>query len=161
MTRTTGWLAAGLFLFVAVSGCTNSSAPTTAPQLGDVAKIEALLKDQAEAWNRGDLDGFMAGYWDSPDLEFVSGTTTTKGFGPTKERYFKRYKAEGKEMGTLTFSDIAVTLNGEREATATGKWKVVMSKESPSGGFTLTLRKFEYGWKIVKDVTTSDEPPKK
>ena len=125
------------------------------------SRIDALLADQADSWNRGDLDGFMAGYWDSPDLEFVSGTTTTKGYQPVKDRYFKRYKAEGKEMGTLTFSDIRVTVLGEGGAKATGKWKVAMSKESPSGGFALQLRMFDNGWKIVQDTTSSDEPPKK
>ena len=125
------------------------------------AAIRNLLGDQAKAWNRGDIEGFMAGYWKSPELTFSSGGDQTKGWEATLARYKKRYQAEGKEMGTLTFSDIAVSLHSDREATATGKWKVVMSKESPSGGFTLTLRKFDNGWKIVKDVTTSDEPPKK
>ena len=162
MSRTNGRFAMWILL-LAVVGCTGKDDGPIAitPQNKEEAKIEKLLKDQNEAWNRGDLDGFMAGYWDSPNLEFVSGTTTTMGYQPTKERYFKRYKAEGKEMGILTFSDIAVTPRNEEEAEVTGRWKVVMSKESPSGGFTLTLRKFENGWKIVKDVTTSDEPPKK
>ncbi len=127
----------------------------------DRLRIEVVLRLQENAWNRGDLDGFMAGYWDSPELEFISGSTTTKGFQPTKERYFKRYKAEGREMGTLAFSDLRVTQTGTTEATATGRWKLAMTNANPAGGFTLTFRKFENAWKIVKDVTTSDDPPKK
>ena len=162
MKRAHGWVAVVVFLSIVGTGCTNrNDGPIlVTPREKEVVKIEALLKEQSDAWNRGDLDGFMAGYWDSPDLEFVSGTTTTKGYQPVKDRYFKRYKAEGKEMGTLTFSDIRVTVLGEGEAKATGKWKVAMSKELPSGGFTQQLRKFENGWKIVTDVTTSDELPK-
>ena len=142
-------------------GSIGDAPPPSVPFPREVAEIEALLKQQNEAWNRGDLDGFMAGYWDSPDLEFVSGTTTTKGFQPTKERYFKRYRAEGMEMGALRFSEIATTVDGGAYATTTGKWKVEMSKGTSSGRFTLQLRSFKDGWKIVNDVTTSDDPPKK
>ena len=37
---------------------------------------EAVLKvldDQVEAWNQGDLEGFMKGYWQSEELTFYSG----------------------------------------------------------------------------------------
>ena len=52
---------------------------------------------QVAAWNRGDLDGFMAGYWKSPDLVFFSNGTRTRGWQATLERYQKRYQAEGTE----------------------------------------------------------------
>ena len=145
-----------LTCFCVALGCANRDDTDQNERL----RIEVVLRLQENAWNKGDLDGFMAGYWDSPDLEFVS-DKTTKGFQPTKERYFKRYKADGKEMGTLKFSDIAVWHLSKTEATVTGRWKLTMARESPSGGFTLTVRKFDDGWKIVKDVTTSDDPPKK
>ena len=137
-------------------GCTRQSEVTR----NEVLKIEVVLRLQEKAWNAGDLDGFMAGYWDSPDLEFVS-DKTTHGFQPVQERYFKSYKAEGKEMGVLTFTDLHVTVLTDSEANATGNWKVVKSQDTSSGGFTLTLRKFDNGWKIIKDVTTSDTIPKK
>lgn len=126
----------------------------------DDLRIEVVLRLQENAWNAGDLDGFMAGYWDSPDLEFVS-DKTTRGFQPVRERYFKSYKAEGKEMGVLTFTDLKISVLSDSEATATGKWKVVKSQDTLSGGFTLSFRKFDHGWKIIKDVTTSDTIPKK
>ncbi len=177
MSRLT-WLVAGLlFLGAAVSGlCCVASRTMNSPEMWDDIKdpgrgdaerrgrdpsdIEDMLQAQSYAWNRGDLDGFMAGYWDSPDLEFVS-DTTTHGFQPVKDRYFQRYKAEGKEMGTLTFTDIHVSPMKSDEARATGRWKVVKSKETSSGGFTVELRKFGDGWKIVRDTTTSDEVAKK
>ena len=62
-------------------------------------------------------------------------------------------------MGQLTFSDINVTITMGKQARVTGKWKLKLTKESPGGGFTLTFRKIESGWKIVKDVTTSDDAP--
>jgi ketosteroid isomerase-like protein len=134
--------------------------PVPPPVKSEAENVAAVLAAQVAAWNAGDLDGYMAGYWDSPDLEFVS-DTTTKGFQPVKERYFKRYKAQGKEMGFLTFRDVAVSVKSPEAAVVTGKWKVVKTTETASGGFVVKLRKFEDGWKIVQDTTTSDDPPKK
>ena len=146
-----------LIWFCVAIGCANRDDADRNERL----RIEVVLRLQETAWNKGDLDGFMACYWDSPELEFVSGTTTTKGFQLTKDRYFKRYKAEGQEMGTLAFRDLQIMLTGPTEATVTGRWKLTMTKQSPAGGFTLIFRKFDDGWKIIKDVTTSDDPPKK
>ena len=146
-----------LIWFCVAIGCANRDDADRNERL----RIEVVLRLQETAWNKGDLDGFMAGYWDSPELEFVSGTTTTKGFQPTKDRYFKRYKAEGQEMGTLAFRDLQIMLMGPTDATVNGRWKLTMAKQSPAGGFTLIFRKFDDGWKIIKDVTTSDDPPKK
>lgn len=135
-------------------------APPPPPPPTEAENVAAVLGAQVAAWNAGDLDGYMAGYWDSPDLEFVS-DTTTKGFQPVKERYFKRYKAQGKEMGTLTFEGLWVSVVSPHQAEVKGKWKVVKTTEAVSGGFTVKLRKFDNGWKIVQDTTTADDPPKK
>src|SRR5438105_10690712 len=72
----------------------------------DEAAIRKVLDDQAAAWNKGDLEAFMAGYWKSPNLTFTSGNNKTKGWDATLERYKKRYQGEGKEMGKLTFSEV-------------------------------------------------------
>ncbi len=130
------------------------------PPPTEAENVAAVLTAQVAAWNAGDLDGYMAGYWDSPDLEFVS-DTTTKGFQPVKERYFKRYKSQGKEMGTLNFRDVAVRVKSPADAEVSGKWKVAKTTETVSGGFVVKLKKFENGWKIVRDTTTSDDAPKK
>ena len=77
-------------------------------QAADETAIRKLLDDQVRAWNRGDLEGFMAGYWKSPDLTFTSGGDQTKGWQATLERYRKRYQGEGREMGKLAFTDVTV-----------------------------------------------------
>src|SRR5207248_10197935 len=66
------------------------------PAPDDAKAIRQLLTDQAAAWNRGDLDGFMAGYWRDPNLTFFSEGTVTRGWDATMERYRKKYQAEGK-----------------------------------------------------------------
>src|SRR5205823_6180722 len=87
------------------------------PQAGaDDAKPEAavrgVLADQAVAWNKGDLEGFMAGYWKSADLSLFSGKDRSHGWQATLERYVKKYRADGKEMGKLTFSEQEVNVLG-------------------------------------------------
>jgi len=120
----------------------------------DEAAIRAVLADQAAAWNKGDLEGFMAGYWKSPDLSFTSGNARTKGWDATLERYKKRYQAEGKEMGKLTFSELEVEMLGPDAALVRGRFTLEMMNEKPTGLFTLVLRRFPEGWRIVHDHTS-------
>src|SRR5262249_42090118 len=117
--------------------------------------IRQVLADQQTAWNKGDLEGFMAGYWKSPDLTFYSGKEVTRGWQATLDRYVKKYKADGKEMGKLTFSDIDVQVLGPETALARGRWQLEMSKEKPGGLFTLLLRRMPDGWRIVHDHTSN------
>jgi len=119
------------------------------------ADIKHLLTAQVEAWNKGDLEGFMAGYWHSPDLTFFSGTTVTKGWEPTLERYRQRYKGEGKEMGKLEFLELNVDPLDNKTAVVTGKWLLTMSDgKKPGGLFTLILKRMPEGWRIVHDHTS-------
>jgi ketosteroid isomerase-like protein len=121
----------------------------------DEEGIKHLLVSQIEAWNNGNLQGFMAGYWHSPDLTFFSGTTVTKGWEPTLQRYQQRYRGEGKEMGQLQFQDLNIDLLGRRGAVVTGKWQLTMSDgKKPGGLFTLVFKRLPGGWRIVHDHTS-------
>ena len=120
------------------------------------ADIKHLLAAQVEAWNHGNLEGFMAGYWHSPDLTFFSGATVTKGWEPTLQRYQQRYQGEGKEMGQLEFQDLNIDLLDRNAAVVTGKWQLIMSDgKKPGGLFTLILKRLPGGWRIVHDHTSS------
>ena len=121
----------------------------------DKAAIQMLLDDQAAAWNKGDLKGFMAGYWKSPDLTFFSGKDRTRGWQATLERYEKRYQAEGKEMGKLAFEELSIEMLGDDHALVRGRFRLQLSKEAPTGIFTLIVRKLPEGWRIVHDHTSS------
>jgi ketosteroid isomerase-like protein len=120
--------------------------------------IKHLLVSQVEAWNHGDLQGFMQGYWHSPDLTFFSGATVTKGWEPTLSRYRQRYQAEGKEMGKLEFQDLNIDLLSRRSAVVTGRWQLTMSDgKQPHGLFTLIFNRMPNGWRIVHDHTSAAE----
>jgi beta-aspartyl-peptidase (threonine type) len=117
---------------------------------------QVLLRQQA-AWNEGSLEEFMDGYWNSPDLTFVSGPDQTRGWEATLERYRKRYQQGGGEMGRLSFTDLDIEPQTADSALVHGRWRVVTTKETLGGRFILTFRKFPQGWRIVRDETSLDE----
>jgi uncharacterized protein (TIGR02246 family) len=115
--------------------------------------VRAVMDEQSAAWNKGDIDGFMKGYWNSPEMTFVSGTNVTKGWQPTLDRYKKGYDTKAK-MGALTFSDLEITVLGKEAAVVLGKWSLEREKDNPNGLFTLTFRKFKKDWRIILDHTS-------
>ena len=119
--------------------------------------VQLVLTKQQDAWNRHDLEAFMAGYWNSPELTFFSGAKQTSGWQATLERYQKTYQSEGREMGKLEFSDLKIADLGPDAAFVRGAWHLTMSDgKTPHGLFTLVFRKFPDGWKIVHDHTSAE-----
>jgi beta-aspartyl-peptidase (threonine type) len=122
----------------------------------EAAAIRKVLDKQVTDWNRKDLDAFLEGYWKSPKVVFQSGGTRFNGFDAMRERYRKSYQAEGKEMGTLAFSDVDIVVLGSDAALVRGKFQLTMSDgKRPSGIYTLVMRKLPEGWRIVHDHTSS------
>ena len=119
-----------------------------------IAAVRAVLDAQRDAWNRGDVAGYMDGYARSADTVFVSGDNVTRGWQTVLERYQKNYNSREK-MGTLTFSDLEITPIGNDTAIVLGRWQLQRANDEPHGRFTLILRRTKQGWKIVHDHTSS------
>ena len=120
--------------------------------------VKHMLVSQIEAWNHGNLEGFMQGYWHSPDLTFFSGAAVTKGWDPTLQRYRQRYRSEGKEMGQLEFQDLNIDVLSRKAVVVIGKWQLTMPDgKQPHGLFTLIVKRMPGGWKIVHDHTSAAE----
>jgi ketosteroid isomerase-like protein len=117
------------------------------------SEIRQVMNEQTAAWNRGDIDGFMQGYWNSDKLVFVSDDNLTYGWKPTLERYKKNYDSRAK-MGTLTFSGLEIEVLSKDAAKVLGSWALAREKDNPKGKFTLIFRKFKDGWRIVHDHTS-------
>ena len=117
--------------------------------------VKRVLDDQTVAWNKGDLEGFMAGYWKSEKLSFFSGDKKTAGWQATLDRYRKRYQADGKEMGKLSFDELSIELLGDGHALVRGRFRLQLKNDAPTGIFTLVMRKLPEGWRIVHDHTSS------
>src|SRR5437764_11109900 len=127
------------------------------PAGNDSKAIERVLRTQQDAWNHHDLEKFMAGYWRSPDLTFFSGAKEQNGWQATMDRYLAKYMSPGHEMGELEFSGLRIEVLGQQAAFVRGSWKLTMSDgKMPHGLFTLVLRKFPEGWKIVHDHTSAE-----
>lgn len=116
-------------------------------------EIRAVMDAQTSAWNSGDIEGFMRGYWNSDDLVFASGDDVTRGWQSTLERYKKRYDSREK-MGMLKFGDLHVNIISKDAAVVLGSWALTRANDNPKGKFTLIFRKFKNGWRIVHDHTS-------
>jgi beta-aspartyl-peptidase (threonine type) len=125
----------------------------------DAAKsVEHVLRTQQEAWNRHDLESFMAGYWNSSELTFFSGAKEHQGWQATLDRYRATYASPGHEMGKLEFSGLRIAVLGADAAFVRGAWQLTMPDgKMPHGLFTLVFRRFPEGWKIVHDHTSAAE----
>ncbi len=145
-------IVAALAITATVSVRAQQDSPQETPAKRE---IRAVLDKQVEAWNRKDLISFMRGYWNSPNLTFYSGVTKTCGWQATLDRYRKRYQSEGREMGALDFSELQIEMLGPKSAFVRGKWHLKMTTGDVGGLFTLILRQFPAGWKIIHDHTQS------
>ncbi len=116
--------------------------------------INQVLAHQAEAWNHGDIEGYMQGYWKSDSLLFTSGSKIQRGWRATFEKYKKSYDTKAK-MGTLKFSELEITILSPNSAWVLGHWELTRKDDLPGGVFTLILRKFPDGWKVIHDHTSS------
>ncbi len=148
-----GYLRPALWCGVASLSVVAAGGQIPAPEIGaEDADIRKLLAAQVSAWNRGDLAGYMSGYWNSDELTFFSGATETGGWKSTLELYRQNYKKTANPMGHLDYSSIRIEALGEQTAFARGRWQLKSSNgSSRTGLFTLVLRRFPEGWRIVHD----------
>ncbi len=135
-------------LAVPVFGQSNEDSPSA---------IRQVISDQQAAWNRQDLEGFMAGYWHSPELTFFPGARESKGWQAALDRYRNTYQGAGHAMGRLEFANLRVEMLGPDAAFVRGEFHLTMPDgKTPHGLFTLIFRKFPDGWKIVHDHSAGE-----
>jgi uncharacterized protein (TIGR02246 family) len=144
-------------LLLSLMSTLYAQTPPGNEQAGESA-VEQVLRTQQEAWNRHDLEAFMTGYWNSPELTFFSAGQEQHGWQATIDRYKARYASPGHEMGKLEFANLRVAMLGADAAFVRGEWHLTMPDgKTPHGLFTLVFRKFPDGWKIVHDHTSAAE----
>jgi|SRR5580700_3570237 ketosteroid isomerase-like protein len=129
-----------------------------AQQRSAESEIRSVLDMQTSAWNRGDIDTFMTGYWKSEETEFVGASGIARGWQAVLDRYRRKYP-DAKAMGRLTFSNLEVHAVCPDSAFVIGEFQLERDKDRPTGIFTLNFRKFAEGWRIVADHTTGFPAP--
>lgn len=120
----------------------------------DRIAISAVLKAQQAAWNRGDVDAFLVGYWQSPELTFSGSNGVSRGWNGVLARYRKNYPNR-ESMGELDFSDLEFRFLGPDAALVLGKWHLKREMGDIGGVFTLVWQKFPEGWRIIHDHTST------
>jgi ketosteroid isomerase-like protein len=145
---------AGTALLFALSAALVARASGAAGSADLQAEIRKVLTDQQEAWNRGDLDGFLAGYWQSEQTAFAGTQGIVRGWQGLRERYRKGYP-DRRAMGTLDFSELEITPLCADAALVLGHWHLEREAGPVGGVFSLVLRKLPEGWRIVADHTSS------
>lgn len=116
----------------------------------DDAAIRTLLARQEAAWNRGDLEGFMQGYWKSDSLMFIGKNGFTYGWNATLSNYRKGYP-DTAHMGQLRFELVSLNRLSATAYFVAGKWVLTRSAGNIGGAFTLLFRKQGGQWYIVAD----------
>lgn len=129
------------FLLFQTGLCAQSSAQQ---------EILRIMHEQEIAWNAGDLEGFMAGYWHSDSLRFIGSRGLTYGWQQTLDNYKKSYPNK-EAMGTLTFTILSVEFLSRKSAFVIGQWHLKRTKDELSGHYTLLWKKLKGKWVIVAD----------
>jgi len=116
-------------------------------------QITELLTQQEKCWNKGNIDGYMAYYWNSDSLKFVTKNGITRGWSKTLENY-KQHYPDKASMGTLVFEEIVLEKMNRKTIFVIGKWTLNRISDSIGGRFSLICKKISGTWKIVIDHTS-------
>lgn len=156
-------LAAGVAATLSFAGCGDRSPIPLDGSLPDApagAEMESALLASAEAWNRGDLDGFMAPYLPSPDLTFSGSGGVRRGFDAVMRRYRENYFESDASLPVLRFEDLETLDVGADHALMLGRYVLLdpgSEAQVDTGFFSLVWVRTVDGWRIMHDHTTAAE----
>ena len=113
-------------------------------------QILALMAEQEQSWNRGDIDDFMNTYWKSDSLMFIGKSGVTYGWANTLANYKKGYP-DTASMGKLNFTILKVKRLSAQYYNVIGRWYLTRTIGNLQGAFTLIFKKINKKWLIVQD----------
>lgn len=126
--------------------CTN----TAFPENKDEAAIQKMLTAQVEQWNKGHIEGYMKGYWESDSLLFIGSKGPRYGYSATLKKYQESYP-DADHMGKLTSTVTSMQKLSPEYYFIVGTWALQRKAGDVSGSYTLLLRKIKGEWVIVCD----------
>lgn len=135
-------------LFAVLFSCALPLAATA--QSADEKAVRQILHNQTEAWNRGNLEDFMKGYWNNDSLMFVGKSGVTYGYQNTLDNYKKGY-SNADQMGQLKFTLLKVQRIAADAYFVVGKWELDRKAGNVGGHYNLLFRKIKGTWVIVVD----------
>ena len=148
------FIASGLVLLLALFGHKQMLGKPDEGRNADRKAINAVLEAQQTAWNRGNVDAFVVGYWHSAELTFSGSSGVSRGWDAVLARYKKSYP-DRAAMGQLDFSELEFRFLGPDAALVLGRWHLKREKDDIGGVFSLVWQRFPEGWKIIHDHTSA------
>ena len=139
------------FLAGGLAAASRNALPDKNPV--DRAAIAGVLTAQQSAWNRGDVDVFLQGYWRSPELTFSGTGGIARGWDTVLARYKEHYP-DRSAMGKLEFSGLEFRFLSPDAALVLGHWHLERQKGDVGGVFSLVFERFPEGWRIIHDHTS-------
>ena len=140
-----------LFIGLSILCCKPSSQNNEQHELNT---LKAIMKQQEESWNEGNIEAFMQAYWQSDSLLFVGGKGAVYGWAKTLKNYLSAYSTP-EQMGKLTFVNTKMDLLGTEAAFVVGHWRLDRSEDDLQGWYSLLWKKVNGEWKIVADHSSS------
>jgi uncharacterized protein (TIGR02246 family) len=159
MAKSRGLLLVGLSLTISLLLSSARLPAAAESRETDKQAITKVLNDQQSAWNRGDVEAFLQGYWHSPELTFSGSNGIARGWDGVLARYKKTYP-DRAAMGQLDFSQLEFRFLGPDAALVLGQWHLAREKGDIGGVFTLVWQRFPEGWRIIHDHTSAVQPTK-
>ncbi len=138
-------------IVILIFACQNKLQVNNIPENFE-SQIDSLLYSQTNEWNKGNIDGFMCGYWQSDSLKFITSKGITYSFNAVRDNYKKTYSTP-ERMGVLNFKELKHTSLSEQLVNTTGKWQVLRNTDTLSGNFSLIIKYFNPHWRIIIDHT--------
>lgn len=156
MTKSMRLVAAGavLILLFFLGLRTGKQTKAAEQRDADSMSITRVLNAQQAAWNLGDVNAFLEGYWHSPELTFSGSSGVSRGWDGVLARYKKNYP-DRATMGQLDFSELEFHWLGPDAALVLGRWHLKRDKGDIGGVFSLVWQRFPDGWKIIHDHTSA------
>lgn len=142
-----------LVLVIACYSCTSDETKPNKRSVdtdGSKEVIAILMQEQEDAWNNGDLNGFMKHYWKSDSLIFVGKSGLNRGWQQTLDNYKTSYPNK-MAMGQLNFTNRYFDTLSDSSTFVIGKWELFRSSDTLSGHYSLLWKKLNGNWKIVVD----------
>ena len=136
---------------ILTSGCGHAQVRAGSQVSTEEQQLAALMHESAAAWNRGDLDGFLATYKDDAQTAFMA-PQITYGLPDIKDRYARSYFKDGKPNAQLSYSDLKYRPLGADHVLMTGRWQLIDAEgKQQDGYYSLVWEKTDAGWKIIHD----------
>ena len=126
------------------------SFPASFAQNKDVKAINKMLAAQVAEWNKGNIEGYMHGYWENDSLLFIGSKGPRYGYDVTLKRYKEAYP-DTAHMGKLTSTITRIQKLSGHYYFVVGKWALQRSVGDVGGSYTLLLKKVKKKWVVIAD----------